>query len=362
MRDTPPDAQEPDLLGRVEFAGDLRAAASWLAGKRVLITGAAGSVGSPLAACLSRAGAAERVEQLILLDHHEYSLFELERDVGVCAGRVAYELQDVRDRTCLERVFRHHRPDVIFHLAAAKHVPYGERFPDGVVRTNILATANLLDLAGELDVRTFVYPSSDKSVEPPSLYGASKRVCEALVQQAALRPVLRPWLVTRFVNIIGTRGSVIETFQTQVERGHPLSVTDERMTRFWISMREAVWCLLESGRVAAGGEVFLPECGDAIPVLETARRLAARVRPDMQPYPISVIGARPGERLHEVLLSRNEERAETGSTGLFAVQTRRTPETLASVSGGVEELRRLVQEPDDAMLRATLMKLAQTLQ
>src|SRR5262249_27392987 len=158
------------------------------------------------------------------------------------------------------------QPEVVIHLAAAKHVPYGQRFPEGAVATNVLATRDLLEAAERTDTAVFVYPSSDKSVEPPSVYGASKRLAEALVQARADQ---KRWSVVRFVNIIGTRGSVIETFTQQVLADRPLSVTDERMTRFWISMREAMWCALIAARCATAGEVVMPECGEPVPVLET---------------------------------------------------------------------------------------------
>src|SRR5207244_2437312 len=177
------------------------------------------------------------------------------------------------------------------------------RFPEGAVATNILATRTLLDLCRAADVAMFIYPSSDKSVQPPSVYGATKRIAEALVQ---LHAEARGWAIVRFVNIIGTRGSVVETFTQQVLANRSLSVTDERMTRYWISMDEALWCLLSAVQYAAPAEVVMPACGEPVALLETARRLSGWYRPERVPYPIVCTGIRPGERLHEVLLSANE--------------------------------------------------------
>jgi FlaA1/EpsC-like NDP-sugar epimerase len=333
------------LLGRPEFAGDLRAAAAWCSGKRVLVTGAAGSIGSRLAALLNAA----QLETLVLVDHHEYSLFMLER--GLAPGRAQCELVDIRDARRLRRVFEQHQPDVVFHLAAAKHVPYGERFPEGAVATNVLATQELLRIA-----RHVVYPSSDKSVQPPSLYGATKRICEGLAQMHAHASIVR------YVNVIGTRGSVIEVFSNQVQADRPLSVTDERMTRYWISMDEAVWSLLQTGQHAQPGEVLMPECGEPVPLLETARRLAEWYAPQRQPYPIACTGIRPGERLHEVLLSDNESLSEGPARGLRRVQTRRSRERLNGLDAQVGNLHALVQNGDRDGLKRRCLDMAEALQ
>ncbi len=344
------------LLGRPECSGDLSTAAAWVRDRRVLITGAAGSVGSPLSHTCLRA----EPSSLVLVDHHEHSLFSLERSLGPAREGLAYELVDVRDPRRLARLFERYRPEVVVHLAAAKHVPYGERFPEGVVEANLLATDSLLRLAELAGVQTFVYPSSDKSVAPPSLYGATKRLCEALVQHQ--RADGRHWLVVRFVNIIGTRGSVIETFTQQVLAGTPLSVTDERMTRYWISMDEALWLVLGAGAAGQHGEVLMPACGEAVPVLETARRLASWYCPERDPYPVAVTGIRPGERLHEVLLSANESSEPGTWQGLLAVRTRRDPSVLERVPGVVEELRSLVERGDREAIRSTAMRAAESLQ
>lgn len=346
------------LLGRPEFGAGLREAASWVRQRRVLITGAAGSVGWPLAHALRSL----EPERLVLLDHHEHSLFSLERSLERSLGRasdaVTFELVDARDDVRLSRLFASHRPEVVVHLAAAKHVPYGERFPEGAVESNVLATASLLRLADEVGVATLVYPSSDKSVDPPSLYGATKRLAEALVQRCARG---RCWYVARFVNIIGTRGSVIETFTDQLRDGRPLSVTDERMTRYWISMDEALWLLMAGPAVAPAG-VVMPNCGEPVPVIETARRLASWYRPEVDPYPITVTGIRPGERLHEVLVSDNERFVPGPVSGLRSVMTDRPAACLDVVDDLVQELRGLVVRGAREELRQLALRAARSLQ
>jgi FlaA1/EpsC-like NDP-sugar epimerase len=343
------------LLGRPEFAGDLQDAARVVADRRVLLTGAAGSIGWPLSQVLLAA----RPRRLVLLDHHEHSLFSLERALGA-SDAASYELADIRDAARLRRIFEQHQPEVVIHLAAAKHVPYGERFPEGAVATNVLATRDLLQLADDVGTEIFVYPSSDKSVQPPSVYGASKRLAEVLVQDRARG---RRWAVVRFVNIIGTRGSVIETFTQQVLADRPLSVTDDRMTRYWISMREAMWCALSAARAASAAEVVMPDCGEPVPVLETARRLAGWYRPERVPYPIACTGIRPGERLHEVLLSANEWFADAPiASDVRAVRTRREAAAVAQIGRIVDALVRLVAAGDREGLAHACLAGAEALQ
>jgi FlaA1/EpsC-like NDP-sugar epimerase len=343
------------LLGRREFAGDLREAAGVVRGRRVLVTGAGGSIGWPLTEVLVGA----EPERLVLLDHHEHSLFSLERSFRH-ADMARFELADVRDISRMRRVFAQHQPEVVFVLAAAKHVPYGERFPEGAVASNVLALRDLLELADQTGTEIVVYPSSDKSVEPPSVYGATKRLAEVLVQHLARG---RRWAVVRYVNIIGTRGSVIETFTQQVVAGRPLSVTDERMTRYWISMREALWSALMVAECAGAGEVVMPECGAPVAVVETARRLAGWYRPEQVPYPIACTGIRPGERLHEVLLSSNESLGEDAvAPGLRGVRTSRSESQIGSISAMVDELAALVEAGDRQRLAETCLEAAKALQ
>jgi FlaA1/EpsC-like NDP-sugar epimerase len=350
-----PNLPPPELvLGRPEFvsADAVGEAGRWVVGRRVLVTGAGGSIGWPLAHALAALGP----ELLVLVDHHEHSLFLLERSLG--RGPASCELLDVRDARAAGRLFERARPDLVIHLAAAKHVPYGERFPGATVASNVLATARLLELAAAGGVGTFVYPSSDKSVDPPSLYGATKRLAEALVQRAARG---RTWYVVRFVNIIGTRGSVIETFARQIEANQPLTVTDDRMTRYWMSTAEALWLLL-LGERAGSATVVMPECGEPVPVVETARRLAAWYRPERAPYPIVISGIRPGERLHEVLLSRTERFLTGPAPGARLVGSTRDPACLDRLPGVLETLAALVERDDGPALRQAALAAAQELQ
>ena len=350
---TPPPAEL--LLGRPERTGDLTRAAAAVRDRRVLLTGAAGSIGWPLSHQLLAA----EPQRLILLDHHEHSLFSLERALGA-SQRTRFELVDIRDAARLGRVFDEHAPEIVIHLAAAKHVPYGERFPEGAVASNVLATQSLLALAARSGTHALVYPSSDKSVLPPSVYGATKRLAEALVQAVSAR---RQWAIVRYVNIIGTRGSVIETFTQQILAERPLSITDRRMTRYWMSMNEAMWCALAATHCVAPGEIVMPDCGAPVPILDTATRLAGWYRPEHVPYPLTCTGIRPGERLDEVLLSPNESfAAEAPAPGLRLVRTQRPASALASIQATVEHLSELVTRGDRAALIRTCLDAASALQ
>jgi FlaA1/EpsC-like NDP-sugar epimerase len=352
LNQSPPPAEL--LLGRPEFSGDIARAAAFVHNRRVLLTGAAGSIGWPLTHTLLGAGPGS----LILLDHHEHSLFSFERSLGP-RRNVHFELADVRDTRRMRQIFGQHRPECVFHLAAAKHVPYGERFPEGAVATNIMATEALLRVSESAEVELFVYPSSDKSVQPPSVYGATKRIAEALVQTAAGQ---RRWAVVRYVNIIGTRGSVIETFTQQVQADRSLSLTDERMTRYWISMDEAIWSALMTAQCAAPAEVVMPDCGAPLPIIETARRLTGWYRPERVPYPIVCTGIRPGERLHEILLSPNESFVDGPSRGLRSIRTTRDSAELSKLSGIISELSRLIDRGDRDGLARVCLSAAEALQ
>src|SRR6266511_2169512 len=335
------------LLGRAELPTDLDAARRALAGRRVLVTGAGGSVGTNLAELLHSL----EPEHLVLLDHHDHALFTLKRRLEQMASAGSptnpattwrLVLADVRDTVKLSRLLDEARPDVIFHLAAYKHVPFGEQFPEETFAVNVVATARLLDLAAARGVERFVYPSSDKAVNPPSLYGATKRLCEILVQRAA-HDDRRGFAVARFVNILGTHGSAIEIFAEQINSDQPLTVMDPSMARYWISMREATWLLVQSGALARPGAVLMLDAGT----------------PQRQ---IHFTGTRPGERLREELLSEYESFKPGPCPGIFQVWNRRREEHVATLADHLGRLEQLADTGDAARLKAATMEAARALQ
>ncbi|MBI4491304.1 MAG: polysaccharide biosynthesis protein [Chloroflexi bacterium] len=347
------------LLGRAELPIDLAPARRLLRGRRILITGAGGSVGAALAELVIELEPAS----VLLLDHYEHSLFELYRRYSprLELPPVDFALADVRHTARLRELLASARPEVVFHLAAYKHVPFGEKFPDEVVAVNVLATRQLLELCTELEVEAFVYPSSDKAVDPPSLYGATKRLSETLVQRVGSEQG-RSFAVARYVNIIGTRGSVIETLARQVERGEPLTITDPAMTRYWITMAEALWLATSVASCDPAGGVGMLDAREEVPVVEMAGRLAAQLGARLEPQRLRFTGARPGERLREQLLSANERFAPGPLPGLLRVENQRHDQNLERVEGLVAGLADLLERGNRGMLRQYAMAAAMALQ
>ncbi len=351
------------LLGRPELPIDFAAARGELGGRRILVTGAGGSVGQHLAETLLELEPAA----LALLDHHDHALHALRKRLdrrpperGV-VGPARLVLADIRDPARLARVFADVRPEVVFHLAAYKHVPFGEEFPEETFGVNVLATETLLRLAGEYGVERFVYPSSDKAVNPPSLYGATKRLAETLVQRAA-RELGRRYVVARYVNILGTNGSVVETFAEQAAAGQALTITDERMTRYWISMAEATWLVVQSAAVGKPADVLMLDARDEVPVVQMARRVEALVAPGRPELPIRITGSRPGERLREELVSEYESFEPLPCPGILAVYNRRRASHLDAISAHLDRLRPLSDGSDGERLKAETMDAARALQ
>ncbi|MGI9120001.1 MAG: polysaccharide biosynthesis protein [Acidimicrobiales bacterium] len=292
------DLQIEDLLGRHQVATDLEAVHGLLAGKRVLITGAGGSIGSEIA----RQVADCQPRELVLLDHDETHLHDAIALLDPPAQEV---LADIRDADGILEIFRRHRPEVVFHAAAHKHVPILERFPCEAMRTNGLGTANVVAAAAAVGVRHLVFISTDKAVHPSSVMGATKWLGEQLVM--ARTPPDHPWCAVRFGNVVGSRGSVIPTFARQILAGGPLTVTDRRMTRFFMSVQESVQLVLQAAVFSRGGEVFMLDMGQPVNIYELAERMIRLSgRGVTGEISISITGTRPGEKLVEELRTGDE--------------------------------------------------------
>jgi FlaA1/EpsC-like NDP-sugar epimerase len=351
------------LLGRPELPLDWTAACRELRGTRVLVTGAGGSVGARLAEMLLDLGPAH----LTLLDHHDHALFGLRRRLDDLtrersdAPTWSLALADIRDRARMQRVMDDARPDVIFHMAAYKHVPFGEEFPEETFAVNVLATDQLLRLAAERGVTRLVYPSSDKAVHPPSLYGATKRLSETLVGRIA-QETARRFVAVRYINILGTHGSAIETFAAQVAGAQALTITDPAMTRYWVSMPEAIWLVVQAAAIGAPGSVLMLDVTNEVPILDIARRVESLVAPGQPELPLRVIGLRPGERLREELLSEHEAFRTGPCAGLLEVVNQRRVANLDGVYDFLEHLRALAESGDGPALKAATMIAARALQ
>jgi FlaA1/EpsC-like NDP-sugar epimerase len=294
------DLQIEDLLGRQQVAVDMEAVATILRGRRVLVSGAGGSIGSEIA----RLVMTFEPESLVLLDHDETHLHDLMTELHGY-GQVQIALADIRERARVFAVFDRHRPEVVFHAAAHKHVDVLEVHPQEALATNVMGTANVTDAAIATGVRRFVLISTDKAVRPQSVMGASKWFAEQIVRSVDGGCV---FCAVRFGNVLGSRGSAIPTFLRQIALGGPVTVTHPDMARYFMSIREAVLLVLQAAALSQGGEVFTLDMGDPVNILELARRLIRLSgRVPGRDIPIEFIGVRPGEKMVEDLVDPAEE-------------------------------------------------------
>jgi FlaA1/EpsC-like NDP-sugar epimerase len=351
------DLEIEDLLGRQEVRTDLEAVHSLVSGRRVLVTGAGGSIGSEIALQVAALEPAE----LLLLDHDETHLYDVVQALDNRPGPAAEEyvatlLADIRERDLVLRLLRDHRPDVVFHAAAHKHVPMLEAHPAEAVRTNVLGTANLLAACRATDVPTFVFISTDKAVRPSSVMGASKHLAEQLVL-ASGREAGGAYCAVRFGNVLGSRGSVIPTFMRQIRAGGPVTVTDARMTRFFMSTREAVQLVLQAAAMAQRGEVFMLEMGEPVEILDLAKRMirmaGRRVGEDVE---VRVIGARPGEKLEEQLWLPEEAPEPTRHPAVVRLHPQLAPDR--ALARATTVLSRLADAGEDELVRNALFEMA----
>ncbi len=294
------DVTTADLLGRHEINTDIGLIAGYLAGKKVLVTGAGGSIGSELCRQIYRFAPG----RLIMLDRDESALHGVQLSID---GRALLEspdlvLLDIRDRAALRQVLQRLKPDVVFHAAALKHLVMLERHPAEAFKTNVLATLDLLELCAEVGVGRFVNISTDKAADPCSVLGYSKRITERLTSHFS-GITEASYLSVRFGNVLGSRGSVLTTFQAQVDRGGPVTVTDEEATRFFMTVEEAVQLVIQAGAIGRPGEALVLDMGRPVSIAEVARLVASRSE---RRIAIEYTGLRPGEKLHEVLLAAGE--------------------------------------------------------
>jgi FlaA1/EpsC-like NDP-sugar epimerase len=289
-----------DLLGRREIGIDLAAVAGYLEGRRVLVTGAGGSIGSELCRQVARFHPA----RLVMLDRDESGLHAVQLSLD---GRALLDdrnlvVADIRDQQRLDEVFAEHRPQVVFHAAALKHLPLLEMHPSEALKTNIIGTYQVLQTALRHGVDRLVNISTDKAAEPSSVLGYSKRITERLTAGAD-ESASGTYCSVRFGNVLGSRGSVLTAFTAQVESGGPITVTDPDVSRFFMTVQEAVRLVIQAGALSSSGEVLVLDMGEPVRIADVARRLADAAERHIQ---IVYTGLRPGEKLQEVLLGPDE--------------------------------------------------------
>ena len=309
-----------DLLGRKPIQLDQAKISAELSGKVILVTGAAGSIGSGLVKQIGN----YQPKTIVLLDQAESALYDLQQELHSKGNVFPFEIVigDIRNQDRLKRVFEYYKPEYVFHAAAYKHVPLMENNPSEAVLTNVKGTRNLVDLALEYNVQKFVMISTDKAVNPTNVMGASKRVAEIYAQTKNQQSKTR-FVTARFGNVLGSNGSVIPLFQKQIEQGGPLTITDERITRFFMTIPEACQLVLEAGSMGQGGEIFVFDMGKSVKIIDLAKKMIQLSGLELgKDIEIKVTGLRPGEKLYEELLASEENTIPTHNPQILIAKTK----------------------------------------
>ena len=301
--------QIEDLLGRDEVVVNSDEIHSFIEGKVIMVTGGGGSIGSELCRQIAR----ENPKLLIIFDIYENNAYEIQQELIRTCPDCRFEtlIGSVRNTNRINYILDKYRPEVIYHAAAHKHVPLMEVSPNEVIKNNVLGTYKMAKAASEYGVRRFVLISTDKAVNPTNIMGASKRLCEMLVQMMDRRSETE-FVAVRFGNVLGSNGSVIPLFKKQIEAGGPVTVTDPRIIRYFMTVHEAVALVIQAGIYANGGEIFVLDMGDPVKIDDMARKLIrlSGYEPDVD-IPIVYTGLRPGEKLYEEMLMSEEGLKET---------------------------------------------------
>ena len=294
-----------DLLGRDPVHLDQSMIEKQLRGKKILVTGAGGSIGSEIC----RQVAKFKPKEIIILGHGENSIYQLNMElVGKYSQHftITPVIADVQDRKRIFEVMDKYKPDVVYHAAAHKHVPLMELNPREAVKNNILGTRNVAEAASHTRVKSFVMVSTDKAVNPPNIMGATKRLCEMIVQDMATRSEYTKFVAVRFGNVLGSRGSVIPLFKKQIAEGGPITVTHPDIVRYFMTIPEAAQLVIQAGSLARGGEIFVLDMGQPVKIVDLAKNLIRLSGFDEGDIEIKFTGLRPGEKMYEELLNEGE--------------------------------------------------------
>jgi FlaA1/EpsC-like NDP-sugar epimerase len=354
--------QVEDVLGREQVEVDFERVAGYLRDQTVLVTGAGGSIGSELCRQIARVGPA----RLLLADNAETPLFEIERELVDDRDFTPALpiIVDVKDRKMMKReVFEKYRPTIVFHAAAYKHVPLMNTHPLASVRNNVIATRIVAELAAEFDVERFVLVSTDKAVNPQTVMGQSKAICEWIIESLGhRRDIATRFVAVRFGNVLNSSGRVIPTFRRQIEKGGPVTVTHMEMTRYFMTIPEAVSLIVQAGAIGGRGQVFVLDMGEPVKIVDLAcnmirlsgkePRLPGDAVTSARDVPVKVVGSRPGEKLHEELWGEDESVGVTDHPKIMRLSRPAVdPDWLARE---LMELERLADEGDTLEVVAKL--------
>jgi len=325
----------------------------FLKGKRVLVTGAGGSIGAELVRqCLNFNPA-----MLLLLDNSEYNLFSIEQELNKIKPKSAirYVLGNIRDKKWLGRFFNDFKPQVVLHAAAYKHVPIQERHPREAVLTNVFGTLNLIDVAHKSKVEKFVLVSTDKAVHPVNVMGATKRLAEMMIQSVN-RLSSTAFMAVRFGNVLGSSGSVIPIFQDQIKHGGPVRITHPDMIRYFMSIPESAQLILQAGALGIGGEVFVLDMGKPVNIKEMAYDLIrlSGFEPEKD-IPVVYTGVRPGEKLFEELIISGEQSNKTEHSKIMILRNGNRRNDWSDLQKEIEKLVLVAKSFDSDTIKSQLM-------
>ncbi|MCV0403169.1 MAG: polysaccharide biosynthesis protein [Chloroflexi bacterium] len=345
-----------DLLRRDSVEIDTEEIAASINGASVLVTGGGGSIGGELVRQILTLGP----RLLTIVEHHEWTLWNVEREIATRhqesdGAQIVAALADVRSAPSMSSVLQRSRPDIVFHAAALKHVPYVEMYPAEGVLTNVVGTQNVLRACEQLDVRKFVLISTDKAVEPVSVMGQTKRLAEQLTVAAGHRTG-RPYAAVRFGNVLGSSGSIVPLLQRQLDDGLPLTITQPDATRYFMTISEAVSLILQAGTKPEPGDLYVLDMGDPIRILDLAHDLVRLNGLDPDTINFTITGLRPGERLHEKLFYDDETPERTHHPRILRASRPASSATEAQIEALVEDLTALAVQQDDDRLRQMLAR------
>ncbi len=349
--------QIEDLLGRNTIDIDNSNIAHLIVDQCVLVTGAGGSIGSELCRQILR----HNPTSLLLLDHGEFNLYNIEKELlqhrpESSAYGIEALLGDIRDHDRMSWLFEHFQPDIVFNAAAYKHVPLVEQNPAEGVKTNVLGTCQLADLAVQYGVKKFIQISTDKAVNPTNVMGASKRSAEIYCQNLNRRTATTAFITTRFGNVLGSAGSVVPLFHSQIEAGGPITVTHPDITRYFMTIPEAVSLILQAGSMGQGGEIFVLDMGEPIKITDLAEQMIrlAGLEPGRD-IEISFTGLRPGEKLFEELFHHAEQLGQTSHPKIMLSGSREMD--WSDIQRVLENLHKACRTRDVQQLHLTLQQL-----